>query len=166
MDVLSCMEESISTFTAMRPQLERIAYRILRSHAEAQAVVDSVSVRFRWQSAVLDAPADPKAWLVTATSRLALERWTAGEARQGDTDPAPAPASDRIATLMEDILTATLVALEQLEPDARLAFLLHDIFDADLAELATTLGRNESECRDLVDGARQELHRHHHRKVP
>lgn len=160
------MDDSISTFTAMRPQLERIAYRILGSHAEAQAVVDSVSVRFRWQSAVLDAPADPKAWLVTATSRLALERWTAGEARRGETDQSPAPTSDRIATLMEDILTATLVALEQLDPDARLAFLLCDIFDADLAEVAVTLGRNEAECRDLVDCARQELHRHHHRKVP
>ena len=160
------MDDPISTFTAMRPQLERIAYRILRSRAEAQAVVDSVSVRFRWQSAVLDAPSDPKAWLVTATSRLALERWTAGRARRGETDRSPAPASDRIATLTEDILTATLVALEQLDPDARLAFLLHDIFDADLAEVATTLGRNEAECRDLVDGARQELHRHHHRKVP
>ena len=160
------MDDSISTFTAMRPQLERIAYRILRSHAEAQAVVDSVSVRFRWQSAVLDAPADPKAWLVTATSRLALERWTAGGARRGETDRSPAPTSDRIATLMEDILTATLVALEQLDPDARLAFLLYDIFDADLTEVSMTLGRNEAECRELVDCARQELHRHHHRKVP
>ena len=160
------MDDSISTFTAMRPQLERIAYRILRSRAEAQAVVDSVSVRFRWQSAILDAPADPQAWLVTATSRLALERWTAGGTRPGDADPAPAPATDRIATLMEDILTATLVALEQLEPDARLAFLLHDIFDADLAEVAMTLARSEADCRDLVDCARQELHRHHHRKVP
>lgn len=160
------MDESTSTFAAMRPQLERIALRILRSRAEAQAVVDSVCVRFRWQSAVLDAPGDPKAWLVTATSRLALERWTAGQARPGWADQSSAPASGRIAARMEDILTATLVALERLEPDARLAFLLHDIFDAGIAEVATTLGRNESECRDLLEGARQELHRHHHRNVP
>lgn len=160
------MDDSISTITAMRPQLESIAYRILRSRAEAQAVVDSVSQRFRWHAAVFDAPVDPKAWLVKATSRLALERWTVGEAPRGDTDPSPAPASDRIATLVEDILTATFVALEQLEPDVRLAFLLYGIFDADLAEVAMTLGRNEAECRDLVDRARQELHRHHLRKVP
>jgi len=160
------MDDSVSTFMAMRPQLERIAYRILRSHAEAQAVVDSVFLRFRWQAGVLDAPADPKAWLVTATSRLALERWTSGETRKADVE-APSPAAaDRISMLMEDILTATLVALEQLEADARLAFLLYDIFDTDLAEVAMTLGRSELECRDLVDRARQGLHRHHHRQMP
>jgi RNA polymerase sigma-70 factor (ECF subfamily) len=160
------MDDAISTFTAMRPQLERIAYRILRSHAQARAVVDSVSLSFRCQACVLEATADPKAWLVTATSRLALERLISGGARSDDSGRPPALASDPVMSLTDDILTATLVALEQLEPDARLAFLLHDIFDADLAEVATTLGRNEAECRDLMDRARQELHRHHHRDVP
>lgn len=165
MHVLCFMDESANTFTAMRPQLERIAFRILQSREEAQAVVDSISLRFRWQSAILDAPADSRAWLVSATSRLALERWTAGDARRGGVeDPLPA-APNRIAALMDDILTATLVALEQLDPDARLAFLLYDIFDADLAEVALTLGMSEADCRGLVDQARHALHRHHHRKV-
>jgi len=123
-------------------------------------------VQFRWQAARLDAPTDSRAWLVSATSRLALERWTAGEARRGGTEASPAAASRRIATLMEDILTATLVALERLEPDARVAFLLHDIFDAGLDEVALILGRPEADCRGLVDRARAVLHRHHHRQTP
>ena len=160
------MDDSNSTFTALRPQLQRIAYRILGSHGDAQAVVDSIAARFRLQSTVRDASIDPTAWLISATSRLALERWRVGESQAGCAEPSPPIATSRIATLMEDILAATRVALEQLEPDARLAFLLHDIFDADLAELALTLGRNEADCLDLVERARQELHRHHHRQVP
>ena len=166
MPVLCFMDDSANTFVAMRAQLERIAFRILQSREEAQAVVDSVSLRFRWQTAILDAPADSRAWLVSATSRLAIERWTAGEASRSDGEASPPAMSDRIATLMEDILAATLLALEQLDPDARLAFLLHDIFDADLEEVAMALGRPGSECRGLVDRARELLHRHHHRKMP
>jgi len=160
------MDDPANTFTAMRPQLERIAFRILQSREDALAVVDNVALRFRWQSAILDAPTDSRAWLVSATSRLALERWAAGDARRSGAEASPPAAPHRIATLTEDILTATLVALERLDPDARLAFLLYDIFDADLDEVAMTLGRPESECRGLVDHARAVLHRHHHRQMP
>jgi RNA polymerase sigma-70 factor (ECF subfamily) len=160
------MDAFFSTFASMRPQLERIAYRILRSHAEAQAVIDIIAIRFRLQSAVLDAPADPRAWLLAATSRLAIERCTVGEVRRRETGQAPPAPSDRASVLLEDILTATVAALERLEPDTRLAFLLHDIFDAEIPEVATTLGRGESECRELVECARRELHRHHHRHMP
>jgi RNA polymerase sigma-70 factor, ECF subfamily len=160
------MDESANTFTAMRPQLERIAFRILQSREEARAVVDSVSLQFRWQASILGTPTDSRAWLMSATSRLALERWTAGDARRHGAEASPPNAPLRTAPLMEDILTATLVALEQLDPDARLAFLLHDIFDADLDEVVMTLGRPEADCRGLVDRARELLHRHPHRKTP
>ena len=76
------------------------------------------------------------------------------------------PATNRIAALTRDILAAAQAALEQLEPEVRLAFLLHDIFDTDLAELALTLGRSEAGCRDLVERARRQVHRHHHRPAP
>lgn len=79
---------------------------------------------------------------------------------------AAAPATHRIATLTHDILAAAQAALEQLEPEQRLAFLLHDIFDMDLAELALTLGRSEADCRTVVERARRQLQHRHHRPAP
>jgi RNA polymerase sigma-70 factor (ECF subfamily) len=52
---------------------------------------------------------------------------------------------------------AFLVVLERLAPEERAAFLLHDVFDAEYAEIARTLGRNEASCRQLVHRARDHV---------
>lgn len=160
------MDDSIDTLAALRPRLQRIAYRILGSHVEARTVVDSVSASFRGQALLFEAPVDSTAWLVSATSRVALDRWREGETRPESPDDSSPASPSRISALTKEILASALAILEQIEPDARVAFLLHDIFSADLRELASTLGRSESDCRALVERARQQVRRHRHRRAP
>jgi DNA-directed RNA polymerase specialized sigma24 family protein len=108
----------------------------------------------------MDDPLEPCAALLARLQTIALRIL-------GSQAEAPAaPATNRVTGLTRDILAAAQAALEQLEPEARLAFLLHDIFDTDLAELALTLGRSEADCRGLVERARRQVHRHPHRPAP
>jgi RNA polymerase sigma-70 factor (ECF subfamily) len=160
------MDDRINSFTALRPRLQRIALRILGSQAEARAVVDSVSARCRLQCSAPDVPVDSAAWLTSTTTCLARERWRAAERRPTAAEDSPPTPPNRIAALTQHIMIATHVALEQLEPDARLAFLLHDIFGADLAEVAPALGKSDSDCLVLIARARKVLHQSHHRQAP
>ena len=157
------MDDAENSFSALRPRLRRIAFRILGSETQAETVVDAVAARFRSQRCDLDATLDSTAWLVSTTSSLSLERWRAAATRPEIDSDSPSARPNRIAALTQNILTETHAALEQLAPDSRLAFLLHDIFDADLAELAMTLGKRRGDCQSLIEHARRELRQYHQR---
>ena len=45
---------------------------------------------------------------------------------------------------------AFLFMLERLAPEARAAFLLREVFDADYDEVAEAIGKSEAACRQLV----------------
>jgi len=66
-------------------------------------------------------------------------------------------ANESHAELAADLSVALLLTLERLSALERAAFLLHDVFDADYAELAQTLNRSESACRQLVARAREHV---------
>lgn len=57
----------------------------------------------------------------------------------------------------DDVSMALVALLERLPPEARAAFMLREVFDADYAELAAALGKSEAACRELVDRARAQL---------
>jgi RNA polymerase sigma-70 factor (ECF subfamily) len=71
-----------------------------------------------------------------------------------------------MAALTEEILTAAFEVIEQLERDARIAFLLHDIFGAALAEVARTLGTSEPDRRLLLESARRQVGHRPDRRTP
>jgi RNA polymerase sigma-70 factor (ECF subfamily) len=50
-----------------------------------------------------------------------------------------------------------MLALESLSPLERAAFLLHDVFDVELGEIAATLEREPAACRKLATRAREHL---------
>ncbi len=50
-----------------------------------------------------------------------------------------------------------MVTLERLAPEARAAFLLREVFDADYGEVAEALGKTEMACRQLVHRAKTQL---------
>lgn len=50
-----------------------------------------------------------------------------------------------------------LLTLERLSPLERAAFLLHDVFDMDYADVARSLERSEAACRQLVTRAREHV---------
>ena len=57
--------------------------------------------------------------------------------------------------LAESLSTAFLVLLERLTPTQRAAYLLRDVFGYDYTEVARILDTSESNCRQLVQRAKQ-----------
>src|SRR5215470_19530068 len=73
-------------------------------------------------------------------------------------------AADRIARHPEqmleradDIVVAFLALLERLPPEARTAFLLREMFDADYDDLSRTIGKSEAASRQMVHRAKKQL---------
>jgi RNA polymerase sigma-70 factor, ECF subfamily len=147
----------VEAFEAQRPRLTRLAYRMLGSVAEAEDAVQDAWLR--WTRAG-EAVADPAAWLMRVTSRICLDRLRAAKARRetyrGPWLPEPLIEELSIDPLerAEDVSVAFLLALERLSPLERAVFLLHDVFEADYAEVAETLGKNEAAVRQLASRAR------------
>ena len=56
-----------------------------------------------------------------------------------------------------DLSIAFLTLLERLAPEARAAFLLREVLDADYDEIARTLHKSEAACRQIVHRAKSQL---------
>jgi RNA polymerase sigma-70 factor (ECF subfamily) len=147
-------------FEAQRPRLKRLAYRMLGSVAEAEDVVQDAWLR--WTRSPDDV-ADPAAWLVRATTRLAIDRLRAAKAERAAyrgpwlPEPIVEPMTNDPVERAEDVSVAFLLALERLSPLERAVFLLHDVFDEDYAAVAETLGRSEAAVRQLASRAREHV---------
>ena len=151
-------------FEPHRRRLLGLAYRMLGSMAEAEDAVQEAYLR--WHDADRENVADPRAFLMTTTTRLCLDvlksARTRREAYVGPWLPDPvtdtaALAPDTHAELAEDLSVALLLALERLSPLERAAFLLHDVFEFSFAQIAAALGRSEAACRQLATRARRRV---------
>jgi RNA polymerase sigma-70 factor (ECF subfamily) len=67
---INSSDDGLSVFISMRPRLFGIAYRMLGSAVEAEDVVQDAWMR--WQTTDRDAVLNPPAFLVTTTTRLAI----------------------------------------------------------------------------------------------
>jgi RNA polymerase sigma-70 factor (ECF subfamily) len=159
-------------FDRHRRLLFTVAYQMLGSVADAENVVQDAWLR--WSAADRSDVADPRAYLVRTTSRLALDRLTAARTRResyvgpwlpeplltGATPvagAAPPPAPDVAAELGEQVSLALLVVLETLSPAERAVFVLREVFALPAAEVAATLGRSESAVRQMAHRAREHV---------
>lgn len=155
-----------ATFEPHRRRLRGLAYRMLGSIAEAEDVVQETYLR--WHAAARDEVHDPAAFLTTVATRLCLDVLKSARARReeyvGPWLPDPvvdtaALAPDAQTALADDLSVALLLALDRLSALERAAFLLHDVFDASFAEVASTLNRSEAACRQLASRARTRVRR-------
>lgn len=154
------MTDAVALFERERPRLQRLAYRMLGSVAEAQDVVQDAWLRWDRSGAAAETPA---AWLTQTVTRLCLDRLKSARARRetyiGPWLPEPLvedPLDDPLERA-EDVSVAFLLALERLSPLERAVFLLHDVFDQDYAAIAETLGRGEAAVRQLASRARSHV---------
>jgi RNA polymerase sigma-70 factor (ECF subfamily) len=150
----------VAEFRRHERRLRGIAYRMLGEMDAADDVVQDAWLRFA--SADRAAISNVEAWLVTVSTRLAIDRLRAAKAaRQAYVGPwLPEPietdggeAAARIE-LAADLSLAFLVVLESLDPVERAAFLLHDGFDVDYREVARIIGRSEVATRQILHRAR------------
>ncbi len=145
-------------FEAARPRLQRLAYRMLGEIADAEDAVQDAWLR--WQGADRATIVEPVGWLVTVTTRLCLDRLrsakAAREAYRGPWLPTPLieDLTEDPAERAEDVSVAFLLALQRLSPLERAVFLLRDVFDQDYRQVAQSLGRSQTACRQLAARAR------------
>lgn len=148
-------------FEKHRPMLEGMAYRMCGVLADAQDIVQETHLR--WSAARHDALKNPRAWLVTTCSRLAMDLLKSARVRReqyvGTWLPEPfLEAKERSpeaqARIDDSVSMALMLALERLSPPERAAFLLHDVFGYEFGEIARIIDKSEAACRKLASRAR------------
>ena len=150
--------ERTEQFAEHRNYLVRVAYRMLGSVAESEDVVQDAFLR--WARAEDDAH-DPRAYLARIVTRLCLDRLKSAQVRReqyvGTWLPEPLVEDATTERVADDLSVALLMTLERLTPLERAAFLLHDVFDMDYAEVASVLERSEPAVRQLAARARDHV---------
>jgi RNA polymerase sigma-70 factor (ECF subfamily) len=157
----------VETFNEYRPLLMSIAYRMLGSRADAEDAVQETFLRYQ---ATEDEPRSPKAFLTTTITRLCIDQLRSARSRReiyvGQWLPEPVATSGTALEMAESLTMAFLVLLESLAPLERAAFLLHDVFDYDYAEIAEMIGKTEANCRQMVHRAKARITSRQHRFDP
>lgn len=169
-------DQLAAAFERHRSHLQRIAYAILGSLAEAEDVVQEAWLRLERQPEPGEI-ANLRAWLSTTVSRLALDALGSARSRReqyvgpwlpepvvtrGDQAPGLAGAeagidpADRV-TIDESVSMALLIVLERLSPAERTAFLLHDVFGFTFKDAAEVTGRTPAAARQLAARARRHV---------
>jgi RNA polymerase sigma factor (sigma-70 family) len=170
----------LSAIVSERRQLINLAYRLLGSFADAEDVVQETYARWYTLSAQQQQAIDaPGGWLTKVASRICLDllgsarvrresyvgewipeplpdrtEWISGRA-SGTTED-PADPADRV-TLDESVNMAFLIVLESMTPAERVAFILHDVFGYQFAEVAEIVGRTPAACRQLASSGRRRI---------
>jgi RNA polymerase sigma-70 factor (ECF subfamily) len=150
----------------LRPVAFAIAYRMLGSVAEAEDVVQEALLRVHQSLDAGEQIASPRAFVATVTTRLAINELRSARVRRetyvGEWLPEPIITDGRDdpaahAETADSLSLAMLVLLESLSPEQRAVLLLHDVFDYDYAEIATIVGKNEDNVRQLASRARRHV---------
>ncbi|MFL9917134.1 sigma-70 family RNA polymerase sigma factor [Paraburkholderia fungorum] len=158
--------DKASSFEAVRARLLALAYRMLGSRAEAEDVVQDVWLK--WHLAETQEVQTPAAWLTTLTTRVAIDRLRHVQRERASQAagwlPEPwldevAPSAEELALRAAEMSYGVMLLLERLKPDERAAFVLHEAFDCDYAEIAKILDRTPASCRQIVHRAKARLQR-------
>lgn len=154
----------IEVFDRHRHRLFGIAYRMTGSTSDAEDIVQEAYLR--WHKANADEMESAEAWLVTVTTRLAIDRLRKlQKERETYIGPwLPEPLfTQKIYTpeeqleLASNLSLAFLALLEKLAPTERAAFLLHDVFEISYEEISRIIEKKEAACRQLIHRARERV---------
>ncbi|MFF0791802.1 sigma-70 family RNA polymerase sigma factor [Streptomyces spiralis] len=153
-------------FEEHRGQLRAVAYRMLGSLSEAEDAVQEAWLRLTRTDA--DAIDNLAAWLTTVTGRICLDLLRTRTLRREEPmeetfvpDPVLRPLTrtdpEQEALEADSVGLALLVVLETLEPDERLAFVLHDLFAVPFDDIAPIVERTPAATRQLASRARRRV---------
>uniref|UniRef100_UPI003517773E sigma-70 family RNA polymerase sigma factor n=1 Tax=Streptomyces calvus TaxID=67282 RepID=UPI003517773E len=153
-------------FEEHRPHLRAVAYRMLGSLTEAEDAVQEAWLRLGRTGT--DGIDNLGGWLTTVTGRICLDLLRSRTARREQPmdetfvpDPVLRPLSqvdpEQEALHADSVGVALLVVLEHLEPDERLAFVLHDMFAVPFDDIAAVVERSTAATRQLASRARRRV---------
>lgn len=162
--------EAAADFESVRSLLIRIARRTLGRADGAEDVVQDVWVR--WQGADRARVRDRVAFLVTITTRVALNVATSARARREVSAGVWSPERDlafvdpaREAERGEALEFAVRLLMERLSPVERAVYVLREAFEYPFREVADMLGLSEANARQLAVRARRHLAEQGHNPV-
>ncbi|MEU5398842.1 RNA polymerase sigma factor SigJ [Streptomyces sp. NPDC005963] len=152
-------------FTADRPRLKAVAYRMLGSLSEADDAVQEAWLKLhRTEAAGVE---NLSGWLTTVVGRVCLDMLRSRTARREDSidvrvpDPVvqheDASNPEHEALMADSVGLALLVVLETLGPAERLAFVLHDMFGMPFDEISPIVDRSPAATRQLASRARRRV---------
>ena len=161
-----CVSDREQLFDEMRPVAFAIAYRMLGSVSEAEDIVQEALLQLHRGLAEGESIQSPRAFVRTVTTRLSINELRSARVRREQyvgewlpepiiTDGSDDPAEH--AEMADSLSLAMLVLLENLSPEQRAAFLLHDVFDYDHAQIAEVLGKSQDSVRQLASRARRHI---------
>lgn len=158
----SVPETPTATFERLRPVLLGLAYRLLGSMWDAEDVVGDAYLR--WVGVDADEVREPRAFLITVVSRLALDRLRSAratrEAYVGPWLPEPVSLDDGpldVAERRDALSYATLHLMERLSPPERGVFVLREAFGLPYEEIAGILSTTAANARQLLHRAHTHL---------
>ena len=159
-------DQTAADFEEFRPLMFSVAYRMTGSISDAEDIVQEAFLRL---TRVLRDGArigSPKAYLATATTRLAISHLRSARVRRESyvgtwlpeplltgTEPDPAERAE----MSDSLSMAFLILLESLTPTERAVFLLREVFGYAYQEIADITGKSEPNCRQIFARARQHV---------
>ncbi len=156
-------DEAVAVFLGQRPQLFKIAQRILGSASEAEDVVQETWLR--WQRTDRRAVTNPPGFLATAASRLAINVLQSARTRHEtavtpwlENMADPTGGTESTVEVAEAVEMALHVLLERLSPAERAAYVLRKGFDYPYSKVAALLMLSAPNARQLVSRAHARLH--------
>ncbi|MFD2794692.1 sigma-70 family RNA polymerase sigma factor [Promicromonospora vindobonensis] len=152
-----------------------LAFRMLGTVADAEDAVQEAFVRWsRLDDGARATVRNPVGWFARTTSRVCLDILKSASRRHeqyvGPWLPEPVPDSryhvpaptdvgdpaDRAARA-ESVSMALVTVMESMTPAERVAFVLRDVFDYPVAEIADVLDRSPGAVRQLASSARSRV---------
>ncbi|GGN79988.1 RNA polymerase sigma24 factor [Streptomyces albiflavescens] len=156
------LREAEAAFQDARGYMFGIAYRMLGSVGEAEDILQEAWIR--WQTYDRSKVENPRAFLTTTVTRLAINVLQSAKVRREtyvgpwlpepvDTSSDPALGAENAASLE----VAVLMLLEKLTPTERAAYVLREAFDYPYEQIAEIIGQTNANARQLVSRARKHL---------
>ncbi len=152
-------------FEENRGHLRAVAFRMLGSNNEAEDAVQEAWLRL--SRADSTGVQNLGGWLTTVVGRVCLDMLRSRKSRREEllNEQVAEPVVGREdqadpehqAVLADSVGMALLVVLDTLDPDERLAFVLHDLFGVSFDEIAPIVGRNPVAARQLASRARRRV---------
>jgi RNA polymerase sigma factor (sigma-70 family) len=161
-DAVSPSVSLTTDFESVRSRLFGVAYRVLGRADDAEDVVQDVWIR--WYGTDRRQVRDRVAFLVTATTRAALNVVTSSRARREVSAGADLPYRDLAAAdpalraeRGEALMLAVHLLIERLSPVERAVYVLREAFEYPFRDIAEVLGISEANARQVAGRARRRL---------
>lgn len=156
------LDDGTAAFATVRRRLFGIAYRTVGSWTEAEDIVQEVWLR--WQAYDRSTVLSSTAFLVTTTTRLAINATQTARARHDSYvgewahEPVATDIDPSTEAVQSDQLECGIrLLLERLSPAERAAYVLREAFDYPYSRIAGILDVTEVNARQLVSRAGKNL---------